>query len=402
MPPPRSPLRRDVGGRLPLRRRGLVAVGVAVVAVVAVAIAVMGYRRVNEQTAPVTQGPSLSPGFDAVVPASPSPRAAAAACTRVATVDATGATDVTSKLQAFIAGSPRGSVVCLAPGGRYRTEGTLELEETNNLTIDGRGATIFATERSGDPRVQIGTSAPGSTIRNLTIQGFWPDAGTANAVNPGYEGNHGIAVRGASDVEIGPGVQITDVAGDGVYLTSGGDEPSIKWADRVRIHDSTIKRTGRMGVAITDGARNIGIEDNAFDAIALYVFDIEPNGHVFNGEAAGADNVRFSDNRIGSYGLSPALTPLMVAGTGNGPQTNVEVSRNVVTGLPLRIGVWSVEGSPRENFWITDNTSDTVAEGPTMTFEGVKGLTLSGNTQPLSGGPLARISDTVTTAPDLP
>jgi hypothetical protein len=37
-----------------------------------------------------------------------------------------------------------------------------------------------------------------------------------------------------------------------------------------------------------------------------------------------------------------------------------------------------------------------------MTFEGVKGLTLSGNTQPLSGGPLARISDTVTTAPDLP
>jgi hypothetical protein len=56
----------------------------------------------------------------------------------------------------------------------------------------------------------------------------------------------------------------------------------------------------------------------------------------------------------------------------------------------------------RQNFWITDNVSDTVAGGPTMTFEGVKGLTLSGNRQPLSGGPLAQISDSVTTAPTPP
>jgi parallel beta helix pectate lyase-like protein len=399
MSAPRSLVRRGVD-RVRQRPTRRAAVAAAILAIAVVAFAAVGYGQITRQSAVVQPLPSGSRGPDAVLPTSPSPRPASASCTRVATADASGATDATSALQALVTGA-RGAVICLAPGGQYRVEGTLDLGGTTDLTIDGRGARIFATQRSGDPRIVIGPGASGATVRNLTIEGFWPEAGTPDAVVPAYEGNHGIAVRGASDVAIGP-VVITDVAGDGVYLTSGGEDSPVTWADRIRVHDSTIKRTGRMGVAITDGARNVAIDHNVFEAIALYAFDIEPNGHVFDGQPAGADAVRFSDNRIGAYGLSSVLTPLFMAGTGNGPETNVQVSRNVVTGRPLRIGVWSVEGSARENFWITDNVSDTVAAGPTMTFEGVKGLTLSGNTQPLSGGPLAKISDSVSTAPTPP
>ncbi len=82
-----------------------------------------------------------------------------------------------------------------------------------------------------------------------------------------------------------------------MYLTSGVVAGTRQWADGVRIHDSTIEGTGRMGVSITDGARNVVVEHNDLDQIALYVFDIEPNGLVFDGVPAGAEHVRYTNNQ---------------------------------------------------------------------------------------------------------
>lgn len=320
-------------------------------------------------------------------------------CTRTADLDATGSTDVTAALTSFLGASPAGSVVCLAPGGRYRVDGQLHLLHRENLTIDGQGALIFAITASDVPRLLIDKGGSGIVVRNLTIEGVSARDPAPDPGAPAAEGNHGIAIGGASDVEIGPNVHISDVSGDGIYLAAGGMGSAIAWADTIRVHDSTIERVGRMGISITDGARNVDIERNRFDAIAKYVFDIEPNGHVFDGVPAGADHVRFSDNVIGTYGLDSAMTAWLMAGTGVGPETNVEFSRNVVTGGALRIGVWNVGGSVRANFSITDNVGMTTVSGPVMFFEGVSGLTVSGNTQPRSRGPLARIRNSETIGP---
>jgi hypothetical protein len=318
---------------------------------------------------------------------------AAAACTRTFDADSTGLTDVTADLQAFVRASPAGSVICLAPGGQYRMDGQLHLDARDDLTIDGRGARLFATERSSKARILIDHGGSGITIRDIEIEGYWPEAGTADAVVLAYQGNHGIAIGGAEDVEIGPDVVIRNVGGDGVYLTAGSVGGVQQWADGIHVHDSTIERNGRMGVAITDGARNVVVEHNDLDAIALYAFDIEPNAQVFDGVPAGAEHVRFSDNEVGRYGLSPVLVPWLFAGTGEGPQSDVEVSRNVSTAGPLRIGVWNVAETGRRDFRILGNWSDTKVAGPVMEFDGVDGLEVRDTYQPLTFGRLARVTD---------
>ena len=365
-----------------------------IVTVAAIAIGFSGQILFNPAAA--LGPPTARPGGELVRPAAgvrASASPAAPACTRTFRGDATGTDDVTEELQAFVDASPKGSVVCLAADGNYRMEGKLHLEARDGLTIDGRGARLFATERSTEARILIDRGGSNIRIRDIVIEGYWPEAGTADAHVLAHQGNHGIAIGGAHGVEIGPDVTIREVGGDGVYLTAGTVAGGQRWADGIVVHDSTIERNGRMGVAITDGARNVVVEHNALDEIALYAFDIEPNGEVFDGVPAGAEHVRFSDNVIGSYGLSPELVPWLFAGTGKGPQSDVEVSRNVATAGPLRIGAWNVENTGRTGFRILGNWSDTQVAGPVMEFEGVDGLEISDTHQPLSFGRLARVTD---------
>ena len=366
--------------------------GIATIAAIAVGFSgqILFKSTAAVEASPSPAGPSEAPPAVGVRPSAPS----GATCTRTATtVDATGEHDVTTTLQAFLDASPDGSVICLDPGGEYRVEGQLHLAGRHDLTIDGRGARLFATVRSADPRIRIDQGGSGIHILDLVIEGYWPEAGTADAVILPFEGNHGVSIGGAEDVEIGPDVEIRNVGGDGVYLTSGVVHGARQWADGVHIHDSTIERTGRMGVSITDGARNVVVEHNELDQIALYAFDIEPNDQVFDGVPAGAEHIRYANNHIGVYGLSPVLAPLLFAGTGKGPQTDVEVSHNVVTGEPLRIGVWNVEDTGRTDFRFVGNWSDTAVTGPVMEFDGVDGLQVDDTHQPLTFGRLAKVTD---------
>ena len=138
-----------------------------------------------------------APSASAVPPAAgirPSPTPAET-CTRTASVDATGATDVTHALQAFLDASPDGSVVCLEPDGQYRVEGQLHLAGRNDLTIDGRGARC--SRRPAAPTRASASTRAGraSTSSTSTIEGYWPEAGTADAVILPFEGNHGIVDR---------------------------------------------------------------------------------------------------------------------------------------------------------------------------------------------------------------
>lgn len=328
----------------------------------------------------------------APVPAAPTPApvvpAPAPGCTRMATADASGASDVTGTLQSFINGSPNGSTICLAAGGQYRVDGRLSVNGKTGLTINGQGARIFGTVRMNGPKLSFGLGS-GIAIRNLTVEGFHPEAGTSNAYVPGWEHGHAIAIYGSRQVTLGPNLTLRNISGDGVYITgSHTSNGGFQWADGVTITACRIERNGRMGVALTDGARNVVVSGCVLDQIAMYAFDIEPNGIVRDGVTLGAENVRFSDNSIGRYTIDPQWAPLVFAGTGNGFERNVEFSRNVVTGGPLRLGIWNKYGNVRSDFRIVDNRSTVRVSGPTMEFLNVSGLTVTGNTQPLSAGVL--------------
>ena len=87
------------------------------------------------------------------------PAAGAAGASRTIVVpdsiDATGATDVTDALQDFLATVADGSTIAFPEGGQYRVDGSIGINTKRNLTIEGNGATVFATTEGERNRTQL-------------------------------------------------------------------------------------------------------------------------------------------------------------------------------------------------------------------------------------------------------
>ena len=159
-----------------------------------------------------------------------------------------------------------------------------------------------------------------------------------------------------------------------------------------------IDGTGRSGVSIADGAKGVSVDHNAFRRIAYYTFNIEPNGQVWNGVAAGARDVKFVRNRLGSqpYGTGRNGQPdgyafVVTGSSGGGPADNILVKRNRISGRHFRVGVFD-NGGLRRNIRVVRNHSDKRVAGPVMFFGGVKTLVVTGNRQPLTHGKLVSTS----------
>jgi Right handed beta helix region len=353
------------------------------------------YSRNGISRPPIPAGASSTYTVPVSVKAPPTTTPPPTTCTRTVNVDATGATDVTSALQSFVNASPNGSVVCFKAGGTYKVNGQLHISNRNHLRIEGNGARIRQAVRGTKAIVLVDYGSTDITIRNLTIQGSNPSPGLWSLT---YEHNHGLDLRGTLRVDIG-GVRVVNVGGDGFYL-AGGYLPggAFRWADSIHVHDSLVDGTGRMGVAVTDGLSNTVIDHSTFRHIAYYTLDFEANGHVFNGVAAGAAHVRFSDNTLASQPYSgggsgqPTGHLFVVTGTsGGGPADDIEVSRNSVSGRAVDVGVYN-NGGLRRNIRVVDNHSDTRVGGPVMSFSGVNTVRVTGNTQPLSNTTLVSTS----------
>ncbi len=319
-----------------------------------------------------------------------------------ASIDATGSTDVSAALNAFIESVPNGSRIVFQAGGTYRLDGRgIVLHDRHHLVLDGNGATLQVTTGGemwlGGPinlDSQRRTSGPSSdiAIRNFTLVGSNTNETTVH--NPGRgENQHGIGIWGASNVEVA-GNRISRTYGDGVYV-SGNDDTHAS-ADSIWVHDNTIGYAGRNGIALL-AATNTLIERNRFDNVGLHVLDIEPDWAY----QLVAD-VTFRANRVGSYGHTDAYIGFLFASNGADGSTvrDVTITGNTVTGNP-RAGY---DGSPRGlNTYVTtarqgaitftDNTSTRAAIGPVLYFANVDGVTVTGNRQPLLSGSLALFSN---------
>jgi len=315
---------------------------------------------------------ALLPLFVLAAPAAPASGGASPAAVRVpASIDATGARDVTAPLQQFLAGVPDGSAVQFAPKGSYRVNGTLLLQDRHDLTIDGNGARVFASTRGGKTRSQWYV-LDGSNIvfRDLAVQGANPRGGTSeDAYVRKLETQHGFRIEGTDGVQLDH-VAVSDVYGDFVYI---GRDPSRVASRSVWIHDSDFARNGRQGIAVV-AAADVIIEHNQFDQTRRSTIDLEPNARSWH-----VSDVFVLNNTVGKGRL------LFVASHGQGPVDDIVISGNQLKGHALTIDVVSPENKRRSNWIITNNTSDTTVHSRPLRFAGIDGLMIQGNTQRVDG-----------------
>ena len=276
-------------------------------------------------------------------------------------------TDATSQILSWIATVPDNSTIRFGSGDCYRIEGTLELRN-RRLAIDGNGATFKSLNAPNDQRALWRAWDSVVSFRDMTIVGSYANGGTYAEQ---LQHAHAIDFRGTDGVV--EDVSMSDLAGDCVYFGLGADRSSGA------VRDSSCRRISRNGVSVTAGD-DIRVERVTTDRIGYIAFDVEPN----TGPGWGSSRVTFDSNRIGSYYMK-AYTII-----GNAPISDQAFTNNRVVGQGLKIGV--VDGASRpQDLRISGNTSDTPAAPASMNLDGVNGLTVTGNTVPLTSGTMAQV-----------
>ena len=196
---------------------------------------------------------------------------------------------------------------------------------------------------------------------------------------------------GSTDVLI-ERVDVSRVGGDCFNVNAAR---KTVWSERVTIRDSVCQLTGRMGVHINAGA-DVRIVDNVFDQIGYAVIASEPNQNNL-----GATDVVIRGNDIGTYSLTSNYKGYLFYAcdapwsNGGAVVRDVTVTGNTVAGnragkdnsmMGLRTLICDEVNA--SNIVVTNNTAGKPVDGPVMRINGVKGLTVTGNTQPLRSGRL--------------
>jgi hypothetical protein len=311
-------------------------------------------------------------------------------------IDATGSRDVTAELRTLINNAPDDSTIRFKAGGTYRIDSVLFITDKRNVTIDGNGARLdLPREDKGWQSIgfQVRTST-GTTIRDLTMVGNNDRGGTSNT-DWSRENNHAILVLSSDDTLI-ENVDIRRVWGDCLNIKwMPGREGD--WSQGLTMRNSSCRLNGRSGVII-HGGTDVVIENNVFDEIGYAVFGFEPDA-----SHEGARDIVFRDNTIGTYSLTSDYRGNVLYACdalwtdGDSTIRNVTLAGNTIEGnrngkagemVGINVKICGDRGI-RENFIVTDNTAAKPVVGPVMTFTDVKGVTVSGNDQPLDSGTLA-------------
>lgn len=281
--------------------------------------------------------------------------------------------DQTNQVLAIIAAAADGTTINFGHAS-YRIEGTIEVAGRNNLTLVG--GTFTSQTAPDDQRAMwrwVGST--GITMRNMTLTGSYANGGTFNA---GLQHAHGIDARGANlTVE---GVTISNMAGDGVYYGLGYDSTTQSSGT---VSGTTIVATGRNGVSITAG-HDITISDNSFDRVGYETVDLEPNTVSGNW---GTANTSVHNNTIGSF----YLYAFSVVG---GPNANASFADNTATGR-LRMAVVDPGSTGRRptSISFTGNIAGGAATPPAVEVNNTDGITVTGNTLPLTGGVMCTVAN---------
>lgn len=296
-----------------------------------------------------------------------------------ASINATGATDVTREMNEFLASLPPDAVVNFPSGAVYRAEGTLVVSGKHRITLDGDGATIEETTTGVDatptpgrafkwPRLRASLLVEYSTsvsIEGLDIDGP-NDPGGPGSYDAALEAQAGVDVEGCKGVVIA-GVHIEHVYGDFVYIAGASTD--------VQVTGNTFRDNGRQGVSVTNGS-DILISDNEISEIGRSAFDLEPNT-----ASCLAEDVTISYNTVTMEHLS------FVAAGGQGPYVDhVSILDNTLIDFPMDIYERASDKARRSNWIVKGNTDHYVVGSPLapIRFYYMDNLTISDNVMPMA------------------
>ena len=306
-----------------------------------------------------------------------------------ASIDSTGATDASAALNSWLATVPDGSTIVFKAGGVYRLNHGIKFMNRHNLTFNGNGATLKAAGSGSAPAdspFALWTGNDHITIENFTILGNNPSPGKLTV-----EGQSGVLLYGNSNVTL-THLTIKNPYADCVY---SGISSSHVGVNGLTWTNSTCVGAGRNGFSITGGG-NATVSGVSFTGLGYHVLDVEPD---FAQDSV--SYVTFKNNSVGTYSLTGQLIGFFFAA--NGAASNVShitVSGNTVSGEAHRGYDSKAAGlntyvmtANRSSIVFTNNKSTQTVAGPVLDFQGVNGLTVTGNSQPLSSGSLAYITN---------
>ncbi|HET7530112.1 MAG TPA: IPT/TIG domain-containing protein, partial [Mycobacteriales bacterium] len=263
-------------------------------------------------------------------------------------------------------------------GACYRIEGTLELDNRSGLDLEGNGATFKSLNPPADQRAMWRlVDSSSMSLHNMVIRGSYANGGTYTS---SLEHAHAVDLRGTS-VDLA-GLTMSDVAGDCVYFGRGFTTALTRSSGTVQ--SSTCLRTGRNAVAVAAGD-HIRVSGMTTGTIGFDVFDVEPN----LGAGWGSNDVTFDGNTIGSYKLNAYSV------VESSTISNQTFSNNTFkTGIGAKVAVGDPQnaGYRPSNVTITGNTASTAVPPSAVNVDNVDGLTVTGNTIPVSGGPMAGVT----------
>lgn len=287
--------------------------------------------------------------------------------------------DTTDQLGTWIASVPDGSTMVLAPGGCYRLDGTLKIEDRSNLTIDGAGATLKAyTLGDLTRRHVIVRSGDNITIKNLNVIGSNADAGLGDrAWNKNLAFQHGFTLQGVQTAVL-DNVSVSKVWGDFVYIGAADLIPS----SNIQVINSFFDGNGRQGICITS-AEHVLIANNTIANVRMTVIDLEPQSldwHVLD--------VTVRDNVLG-----PRRLTLLSAAT-RGHVDQVSFLNNQVIGTLRTVVESRATGIRYSQFLFEGNVASQRHAGAysVLKFRNVDDVTLNQNTQRVAGMPFVGLS----------
>ena len=272
----------------------------------------------------------------------------------VFTGDATGTTDVTSALRAFLQGNS-GKRVALAPNGIYKVT---QLSFTaSNLTVDFRGARIQGSQAGAHGIFRIVSSS------NIVLND--PQVyGTGYGWIADYQNEHGIQVSGGSNIIINNPIT-RNTRGDGIYTSysAGSNLPPVG----VVINNPDIERASRNGIAPVAG--EVTIRGGHIAYTGLHGVDFEANNDTGAGSIVGVvDGVDI--RHPGDLGI---YTGYAVAAVGYSSATKPSMLVQNLTGDKLRMIIYDTA-----SVIVRNNVSDTTT---TAEFSGCGTVSFSGNTR---------------------
>lgn len=226
-------------------------------------------------TAPATSTPSSdAPSVAAPTGQTTSPPTSIAAnCSK----------DVSGALHKWVKSLPAGSTVTLPHDACYTVNGTLHINRTTGLTINGNGATVKQTipGRHGTGRAECATHPLLFLTENtnLSISGLKLD-GPFDGTNGGVhcEGYIGVELQGDSGVTLNK-LDVQNIQGDGLalqpnYTAKIGSRRRNDLNTNVTVSNSTWNNIGYTGVSI-EAVRGAVLSGDTFSNVGENAIDFE-------------------------------------------------------------------------------------------------------------------------------